>query len=422
MNENTSTDGNVVTSDSPDPDQRSPKLGRLGPLLFQANFGWMLASGVAATLIPALMEQVDPDAKIALYGTLTSTGAIAGLVANVVFGSLSDRSRSRFGRRNPWILVGGLVAAASLSAMSLTNDFPILVALFVGFQIGLNALLAPLAAVLPDRVAPARRGLASAVIGFGVLLAQSLGSIIGAAFLDDVRTGLAIAPWIVAATSIVFVVFARDRSTRDLPRRVVTFREIVETFRIPLDRDFLLALFGRLMLLLAFFCAMLYQYFVLQDYIGLAPESVAATIALSGTVMAVASGIGTLISGPLSDRIRRRKPLVVAASLLIAVAFIPLIVAPSQAIFLTFVGVAGLAYGVYIAVDQALMSEVLPDDANHGKDMGILNIANTAPQFIAPGVAGLVLGAGLGYPGLFTVAALLAVLSAVLIGLIRRVR
>lgn len=420
-----------MTTPAPDaiqasnPQQADPakeRLGRLGPLLFQANFGWMLAAGVTGTLIPALMEQVDPDAKVALYGTLTSIGAIAGLFANIVFGSLSDRSRSRFGRRNPWILAGGVVAAVAISSMSLTNSFWLLVLLYAGFQIGLNALLAPLVAVLPDRVPLSRRGLASALIGFGTLLAQSLGSIIGASFLTDVRTGLAIAPWIMAVTSIVFVVFAPDTSTKDLPKRKVTIHEVLITFRVPLDRDFLLALFGRLILLLAFYCVALYQYFVLQDYIGLDTAAVAGTIALSGTFMAVASGIGTLVSGPLSDRIKRRKPLVVAASLIIAIAFIPLIVAPSQTTFLMFMGIAGLAYGVYIAVDQALMSEVLPDDANHGKDMGILNIANTAPQFIAPGIAGLVLGGGLGYAGLFSIAAVLATMSAVLIGSIRRVR
>ncbi|MDT0234853.1 MFS transporter [Curtobacterium sp. BRB10] len=418
----------VPTSTTPaDPDgpdagpRQREKLGALGVLLFQANFGWMLATGVSGTLLPALMEQVDADAKVALYGTLTSIGAVAGLVANIVFGSLSDRTRSRFGRRNPWILGGGLVATLALSAMSLVSAFPLLVLLYVVFQVGLNALLAPLAAVLPDRVAPARRGVASAFIGFGTLLAQSLGSVVGAAFLSNIRVGLGLVPFVLALTTILFVVFARDSSTRHEPKRTLTFREILVTFRVPMDRDYLLALFGRLVLLLAFYCVVLYQYFVLQDYVGLDAAGVAGTVALSGIVLAVASGIGTLVSGPLSDWIKRRKLLVVIASLIIAAAFVPLILWPSTGTFLGFIGAAGLAYGVYIAVDQALMSDVLPSDAEHGKDMGILNIANTAPQFIAPGLAGIALGTGIGYGGLFTVGAVLAVLSAVLIGSIRRV-
>jgi MFS family permease len=138
--------------------------------------------------------------------------------------------------------------------------------------------------------------------------------------------------------------------------------------------------------------------------------------------MAVSSAVGTLVSGPLSDFLKRRKPLVSVASLVIAAAFLPLAIWPSQGTFLAFIALSGLAYGVYIAVDQALMSDVLPSRGSHGKDMGILNIANTAPRFLAPAIAGIALGTGGGYGLLFVIGAGLAALSAVLIGLIRRVR
>ncbi|GAA2686501.1 MULTISPECIES: MFS transporter [Actinosynnema] len=418
-----------TTAGTPSPSASEPsgppvpaRLGKLGPLLFQAHFGWVVALGVSTTLIPALMEQVDPEAKVALYGVLTAVGAAAGLVANILFGSLSDRTRSRFGKRNGWIAVGGLVSAASLSAMSTTSSFGLLIVLYIGYQIGLNALLAPLYAVLPDRVPTERRGLASAIIGLGMLLAQSAGAVIGAAFLDEIRTGMAIMPWAIAVTALVFAVFAKDRPNLDEPREAFSLVELARTFKVPADRDYLLALFGRLTLLLAYFSATLYQLFILQDYIKLDAAGVAGTVALAGVIMAVASGIGTLISGPLSDRIGRRKPLIILASLIIAGAFVPLALVPTRGMFLTFIALGGFAYGIYIAVDQALLSDVLPSDANHGKDMGILNVANTAPQFLAPGVAGLALASGIGYSGLFLVSAGLAVFSAFLITGIRRVR
>ncbi|QFU92484.1 MFS transporter [Amycolatopsis sp. YIM 10] len=249
-----------------------------------------------------------------------------------------------------------------------------------------------------------------------------LGSIVGAAFLDDLRNGLRFVPWIIVLTALIFVLFAPDRDNRGDQREAFSLREVLATFRIPKDRDYLLALFGRLVLLLAFYCVILYQLYVLQDYVGLDSGAVAATIGLSGVVMAVASGLGTLVSGPLSDKIGRRKPLVTLASWVIAAAFLPLILAPSRTTFLLFISIAGVAYGFYIAVDQALMSDVLPDQASHGKDMGILNVANTAPSLIAPGIASLALGAGLGYRGPFIIAAALAVVSGFLINAIRRAR
>jgi MFS family permease len=382
----------------------------------------MLSLSVGGALIPALMEQVDADAKVALYGTLTSVGALVALVANIVFGALSDRTRSRWGRRNPWILAGGLIAAASLSAMGAAQAFWLLVVLYSVNQIGLNMLLAPLAAVLPDRVAPSRRGSAAAMIGFGTLLAQSLGSIVGAAFLQQVRTGLAIMPWIIFVTAAVFVIFAKDKPTRVAERTESrqSFSAALRNFRVPLERDYLLALVGRFTLLAGFYCVLLFQFYLLQDYVKLSAAGVAATIALGGTTLAVAASLGTLVSGPLSDRLGRRKVLVAIAGTIMAVSLVPLLIWPTQLAFLGFLAIGGFAYGIFIAIDQALMSDVLPDEANHGRDMGILNVSNTASQMVAPGIAALVLGASLGYGGVIVVAIALTLLAGVLFLLIRR--
>ena len=89
--------------------------------------------------------------------------------------------------------------------------------------------------------------------------------------------------------------------------------------------------------------------------------------------------------------------------------------------FYTFLGVGGFAYGIYIAVDQALLAEVLPNADDRAKDMGILNIANTLPQVIAPVLAGVLVSV-LGYQPVFIIAMALAVVSAIVLKPIRRVR
>jgi MFS family permease len=166
---------------------------------------------------------------------------------------------------------------------------------------------------------------------------------------------------------------------------------------------------------------LLYQLFVLTDYIGLDIADAGGVIGTGGVIMAVSSGIATLISGPLSDKIRRRKPIVIAASLVFAAAELPLVFAADLSAFYLFLAVGGFAYGMYIAVDQALLAEVLPDAENQGKDMGILNIANTGPQIIAPIVAGVVVSIA-GFQLVFGIAVALAVLAAVVLVPIRRVR
>ena len=43
---------------------------------------------------------------------------------------------------------------------------------------------------------------------------------------------------------------------------------------------------------------------------------------------------------------------------------------------------------MFQAVDTALMSEVLPSAKSFAKDLGVVNIAATLPQTLAPAVAG----------------------------------
>jgi len=397
------------------------RLGRLGPLLFLVHAGWMLPFAAAGTLIPAIMTEIDPDRKVALYGTLATTGSLTSMIATIVIGALSDHTRSRLGKRNPWIASGGVVLAIAATTMSFTSNFPLLVALWITFQVGLAVVLAPLFAVLPDRVAPSNLGKASAVVGFGQLVAQSLGSVVAGALITVPREGLRWLPWLITVTTVLFVLLAPEPDNRDEPREAGSARALLRSFMPPSDRDFLLALVGRFLLLMSFMSVLLYQLFVLTDYIGLGVKEAGRVIATGGVVMAVSSGAATVLSGPLSDRLGRRKPIVITASLLFAAAEAPLTLSDSVAAFYTFLGVGGFAYGIYIAVDQALLAEVLPNSDDRAKDMGILNIANTGPQILAPIVSGLVVTA-IGYRSVFVIAIALAVVSALLLLPLRRVR
>jgi MFS family permease len=414
----------ALTSPAPNQSQTARpthELGRLGPLLFLAHVGWMLPFAATATLIPALMIQINEAQKVALYGTLAVAGSLAAMVATIVFGTLSDRTRSRFGRRNPWIATGGVLLGVAATTMSFTSDFGLLVALWVIFQVGLAVVLAPLFAVLPERVSPENFGKASTLIGLGQLLAQSAGAVVGGALVSLPREGLRWLPWLIAAAMVVFVLLSKEQDNRSVAREPLSFTALLRSFVPPKDRDFLLALGGRFLLMLSFLMVLLYQLFVLTDYIGLDMAGAGAVIGTGGLVMAAASGLGTLIAGPLSDRIKRRKPIVIVASLVFAAAELPLVFSSELPAFYAFLAVGGFAYGMYIAVDQALLAQVLPDAENQGKDMGILNIANTGPQILAPIAAGVIVSA-VGFQLVFGIAAVLAVVAGLVLIPIRRVK
>ena len=91
--------------------------------------------------------------------------------------------------------------------------------------------------------------------------------------------------------------------------------------------------------------------------------------------------------------------------------------------FLVGMAISGLGFGLYMAVDLALVADVLPDEDTVAKDLGVLNIAGALPFGIAPAIAPLILGlAGGSYQVLYGVAGVCAVLAGVAILPVRRVR
>ena len=113
----------------------------------------------------------------------------------------------------------------------------------------------------------------------------------------------------------------------------------------------------------------------------------------------------SLVGGRLSDRTGRRKLFVLSASAVYGLAMFILAIASDFNGFLVGMAVGGLGFGVYTAVDLALVVDVLPDKDNAAKDLGVLNIAGALPFSVAPAIAPAILALGNGsYGVLFAVA------------------
>jgi MFS family permease len=85
--------------------------------------------------------------------------------------------------------------------------------------------------------------------------------------------------------------------------------------------------------------------------------------------------------------------------------------------------VGGVGFGMYMAVDLALVVDVLPDADQAAKDLGVLNIAGALPFTLAPAIAPAILAVGGdSYRVLFGVAAACAVAGAAAILPVKGVR
>ncbi|MGX1885100.1 MFS transporter [Streptomyces sp. NPDC055287] len=414
------TPGTPGTPSTPETDRTPssrPSRGLLPLLLMGNTTMYALYIGVGGVLLALQVEAVDPADKVANLGLVAGVSAIFATVFNPVAGALSDRS----GRRNPWILGGGLFAVPAMFLLgSVHTVLTITIAWCLG-QAVMNVYQAALTSVVPDRVPMTARGKASAAVGLGLPFGSTLGALTGAAFSDDYRTGYLIFGALVAASAVLFTSCAREQ--RMPARQSLPVREQLTAFAGALkSHDFRWAFIGRALLILGYFAVNGFLLYIIKDHTvlpaGLKPEDAVAVLM---PVTSVAMIVSTVLGGYLSDRFDRRKLFVGASAALSAVALVIPAVSTSWAAMTAFATVNGIAFGCYMAVDTALVTMVLPKAEDAARDMGVLNIANAGPQIVAPFIASVIVGVG-GYTALFLVAAGLAVLGALAVRPIRSVR
>jgi len=287
-------------------------------------------------------------------------------------------------------------------------------------QIAYNFVQGPLSAILPDRVPLNRRGTFSSIFGFALMGGSTVGAMVAALFIHLIPVAYLFFAIVVGITIILFVIVNPDHSNKTEPKPPFDLSAFLHTFWVnPVKHpDFFWAFSGRLLLYTGYFAVAQYQLLILEHYINLSVNGAAALIAGASLISLVCILITTAISGPLSDRFGRRKPFVFIASALMAVALLVPWVAPTVGGWIVYTIIMGLGFGMFQAVDTALMSQVLPSSESFGKDLGVVNIAATLPQVLAPTVAGVIVLIG-GYGLMFPIGFVVAILGAFCVWFIR---
>lgn len=379
--------------------------------------------GVNAVLLPARVAEIAPAAKETVVAVLATSAMIVATLANIVIGALSDLTRSRWGRRAPWIVGGSVASAAMLIVVSSVNTVGQLVVTWCIYQLALNAIVAPLIAVISDRVAPKHRGTISSIYALGYSAGLYGGQILGAQFLGSVTTGFAVLAAVTLLSGPVAAVLMREGSSLGMPQQRFDKQMLLDNFSFPRHgaRDYYLALFGKFLIVAAIFAISGYQLYILTDYMLLGGDDTSRYVSLISLFLMITALVMSAAAGPISDRLQRRRlPVVIAAILVSIGAMIPFFAAEAWTM-LAYGLIAGIGMGAFNAVDQALNVEVLPDPRTAAKDLGILNLANTGGQVLGPVLAAVAISAA-GYQAIFPAAAVLSLIGAILILLIRSVR
>ncbi|MFN8124955.1 MAG: MFS transporter [Candidatus Nanopelagicales bacterium] len=386
-----------------------------------ANLGIMLAFFTPIlNLLPRLSEEIaGAGGKEAALAVVTGVGVIGSVIGNPLAGALSDRTTSRFGRRRPWILGGSLLGLIGLVLLPQMTSVIALTVLWLVVQFSVNAAYAGLTATVPDQVPVDQRGVASGLIG----LAQALGPVIGVGLVTYVVLSLSGGSYITAVLFVLFVLpflfvlkdpplDARDRPPFELGEFVKGFWVSPKAYP-----DFAWAWLARFLVSLGFAMATLYLLYFLQDHLQFPAEQAGQQQTTLLLIYTLGTVLTAVLGGWISDRSGKRKVFVIIATVVMAVAGVILALVPGDnagfGLAMIAAGVLGLGYGWYLAVDQALITQVLPTAGDRARDLGVINIANSMPQVLAPVLCALFVTVLGGYPVLYLATAVIVLLGAV---------
>jgi MFS family permease len=392
---------------------------------FIAIYAFAYAALWLALLTPAIItlalrvRQLAPGNAAEPISRVLMAGALIALISNPIFGALSDSTRSRFGRRRPWLVGGVLCGCASLAAIGLAPTINTVLLGWCAAQLSFNAVLAAMVAIIPDRIAPVQRGTVVGILG----VCMPIGQITGTYLVQQLSINMTLAlvvPGVIGVAGVLSLVFILRREP--LPQMSPVQAQSAAAPRG--HRDFSWAWLSRVLFTTGSCFLQAYQPFFLLDALHLQAADVPRLIFRSTLVQAAMVVVWSLISGRLSDRTGLRKPFVMAGSTIQGLGLWLIAFSHSYTMLLFGVALVGMGHGVYEGVDLALVTDVLPDRARHAaKDLGLLNIANTLPQVIAPLAAPAILAVSRGdYTLLFAVAGAVAMLGSLFLVPLKNVR
>ena len=340
----------------------------------------MLVAPLLVTLALKVNSLVGIEQAPSSLAVVTGIGALVAMVGNPFFGRLSDRTSFRLGMRRPWMVIGLVGGSFGGLVVALAPNIPVVLVGWCTAQLLFNALLAAMVAVLPDQVSVAQRGLVAGVLGVCLPIASVSGTFL------QLFTGNQLAMFLVPCAIggffiLLFAIRLKDRRLAKADKPPWSLRgEFASSFYVNPRKspDFAWAFASRFVFVLAYAFVTTYQAYYLLDKIGSA-EADAATDLPRHTGPVHRRRCRILVGGRLSDWTGRRKIFVFTASIVYGLAMFVLAVASNFNGFLVGMAISGLGFGMYMAVDLALVADVLPNKDNAAKDLGVLNIAGALP-------------------------------------------
>jgi MFS family permease len=401
LNDDLATEDTPAGRVRPDPAAGPAERVSAGFILWMAlaNFGVSMAYIVPLSFSLALrIQQLVPGHEEVL-GYATGIAQAVFIVTAPLVGIWSDRTRSRLGRRRPFMVGGIALGMAGLVVIALAPNVPVLMVGWVVAMFGWSNTGSAIVFLQADLVPEEQRGRISGLTGLSAQVAPVLGIGIVSAFIKTSTFLVFFVPGAVgAALTLLFVFLGKDPDSRrlDLPADRISVKKVFASYAFNPRKypDFGWNWFGRFAFFMGLYLNTTFGTFFYAQRLEVSVAEVGAIVAIVGLLGVVAAAAGALGGGWLSDKLQRRKLFVLVGAVLFAGG--ALIEANAYSLPVLVVGsvVMNLSLAAFGAVDGAIVMAILPDRAEAGRYMSVVQFAQKLPSAIAPLIAPLVITIG----------------------------
>lgn len=411
------------------------ELSKVGPkyiwLMVLAQFGVFVAFITPIAISLAIrVNELAPENQEYL-GYITGAGALVVMITGPFLGVASDRTRTRLGRRRPFMIAGTILGVVSLVVMALAPSVLVLGLGWILAQLGWGQVLANLQISTADRLPESQRGKVAGLTGFATQVAPVFGVVIAGGLAADALL-LFLVPGAVGVVLVaLFVLFVHEDDSRGntFPERI-TLRSLLGKYLYNPRRypDFSWNWLGRFLFWFGLTLNTTFTAFFFASRLDIPVTEVGGIIAVLGGVGVLAVTAGAIGGGFLSDKLRRRKVFVLLGGALMAGGMVLMALSGELSALIAGSLIVSAGIGMFSAVDQALLLDVIPErETDAGRFMGITGFATSIPQAVAPLIASAVLVVGVtggekNYSLLFLIAAALVLGGGLVILRIRSVR
>ncbi len=379
---------------------RPTQLLPIGQLL-RLSVYWLGLIAVVQGIGVILQERIKdlvPDTTIqyTTLGVIQAAGVLIAVLVQPMAGSVSDYTISRYGRRKPYILVGTLLDVVFLIGIATSNTILAVGAFVVLLQFSANFAQGPFQGYVPDLIPPPQVGLASGLVGLFTVLGAVVGTgiaSIGLATGDFTIPTIALG--VIELVTMLSLFFRLDegRAAKDRGGRSWTAVAVEAWGRDVLkERSFMFLVASRFFVLGggAFLITLLVPY--LERAQGITDNDERALLILVSTgIVALCTAIATIPAARIADRYGRKRVIYVACGIA-AVGMAICAIAPSIQVFIGGAILMGVGTGSFLAVDWALMTDIIPK-ASSGRYMGISNVATATNGVISGFIGGVLIDA-----------------------------